>query len=88
MNEQAVEFPFPELKPLWFKAVAEGLWFHSQYQDLWWSPEDIAKDWAKGAFRWSYVNWELRDPKERLAELTSRRDAAQKALEEFRSKLF
>lgn len=57
------------LRPLFAKAEQHGLWFYSPYQSLWFSPAALHEAQAKGRFRWGAVNWELRDPLERVREL-------------------
>lgn len=62
-----------DLDPLFKKAEAQGLWFYSHYQQLWFSPAKLRAEQAGGSFRWGSANWTLRDPMERVREL--RRDA-------------
>ena len=50
------------LEPLLLKAEREGLWLHCDYQDLWFSPEQLRQEHAKGSFLWGPVNWELLEP--------------------------
>lgn len=57
-----------QLEPLFARARAEGLWFYSAYQDLWFSPDELAAVQAAGRFRWGAVNWQLRKPDEYLAD--------------------
>lgn len=64
------------LAPLFDKARAEGLWFWSSYQDMWFSPDELAKLQAQGSFVWGVANWKLRDPHEYLAEANERVQAA------------
>lgn len=47
------------MKPLFAKAEAEGLWFQSNYQGIWFSPKDLRQQQASGKFRWGPVNWQL-----------------------------
>lgn len=58
------------------KAERNTLWLWCRYQDLWFSPAQLREANAQGRFRWGPVNWELRDPKERLAEADRRAKAA------------
>lgn len=67
----------PEMQALFRQARAEGLWFYTSYQGLWFSPDQLADAQANRRFRWGAVNWQLRDPHERLEE--ARRDYAQAA---------
>lgn len=55
------------MKPMIAQARAEGKWLHCHYQDLWFSPDQLEAEHAKGNFRWGPVNWALRDPQERIA---------------------
>jgi hypothetical protein len=54
------------MQPLFEEARRTGLWFHCSYQDLWFSPDELRSEHAKGSFRWGPSNWTLRDPKEML----------------------
>ena len=69
------------------KARKEGKWIYCRYQDLWFSPDDLEKQNKCGRFLWGTINWEVKDPQERVKEL---RIAAIKALTEllqFKSRL-
>lgn len=76
-----------ELAPLMERARQQGLWFWCRYQDLWFSPREIAMHWHNGQFRWSAENWQLRDPQEHLAALKGKVTAAQRAVEEFEKRI-
>lgn len=52
------------LEPLFRQAEAEGLWFFSPYQQLWFSPKMLRARQAEGRFIWGACNWKLRDPME------------------------
>ncbi|MCP3683809.1 MAG: hypothetical protein GY861_14080 [bacterium] len=54
------------LSPLFLEAKEKGLWFHTNYQDLWFSPSELKNAQSKGSFIWGITNWELRDPKEQF----------------------
>lgn len=54
------------LRPLFEKARREGLWFYCNYQGLWFTPDELAAEQRRGSFIWGAVNWQLRDPKEKL----------------------
>ena len=75
------------LAPLIQQARDEGKWLWCHYQDLWFSPDELAKHNAAGRFAWGPVNWKLRDPHERLREAEARRDAAQREVENIRATL-
>lgn len=61
-----------ELEPLFEKAVKENLWFHCNYQDLWYSPAYLRQCHKEGRFIWGTVNWELLDPRKQLYNIESR----------------
>lgn len=67
---------FDELRKLTAQARAEGKWLWCHYQDIWFSPDQLDEQNAVGKFIWGPVNWQLRDPKERLAEAKARVDRA------------
>ena len=76
-----------DLAPLFERADAEVLWFFSPYQRLWFSPDELRRHHANGKFRWSAVNWQLRNPQERLDELGRAIDEAIEAKERFAARL-
>lgn len=57
------------LAPLFVRARREGLWFHCAYQDMWFSPDELAAEQAGGHFLWGAVNWTLRPPQDGLVRL-------------------
>lgn len=65
-------------------ARSKNLWLWCRYQDLWFSPDQLAAANAKGSFRWGVINWELREPAERLREAEERARAAQMEVERIR----
>lgn len=75
------------LAPLFAEARSKGLWFHGYYQDLWFSPDELAARHAQGRFIWGAANWELRDPGEKLKRLDADAKAAQRAHDEFAANL-
>lgn len=75
------------LMPLFHEARAKRLWFHTSYQDLWFSPDDLARANATGRFRWGPSSWTLRDPAERLLELDRKIAEAQKERDQFAARL-
>jgi len=64
------------LQPLFEEARREGKWFWCAYQDLWFTPDDLAAEHAKGSFIWGAANWRLRDPREKLAQEEAEAKAA------------
>ncbi len=58
------------------EAERQDLWLHCHYQDLWFSPSDLREANRDGRFRWGAMNFELRDPIEKLAKLKEKRRAA------------
>lgn len=65
MNNETQEI-LNGLNPMFEKADKEKLWFHSFYQDLWYSPQELREKHKEGRFLWGSVNWELRDPNDKL----------------------
>jgi hypothetical protein len=82
-----MKHPEPELVEMMAKARCENLWFHSVYQDMWFSPDELQAAWDKGQFRWGAVNWILRNPAERLAQLALSIEATKRDLDEFQRRL-
>lgn len=70
-----------EMKPLFEEARREGKWFWCRYQDLWFSPDQLAAEHANGRFIWGAVNWQLRDPIERQQEAQKRASKAQEEVD-------
>ncbi|TPG68639.1 hypothetical protein EEL31_08970 [Brevibacillus laterosporus] len=62
------------LQPLFDQAEKKGLWFYSSYHDIWLSPSKLRQEQENGNFLWGAVNWQLRDPLERVVELKFRRN--------------
>ena len=69
------------------KAKAEGLWFHSSYQDLWFSPKELEGQQLAGKFRWGPENWTLENPNVHLEELKRDAKRAQNAVIEFQNRM-
>ena len=61
------------MAPLFKEAEEKGLWFYTSYQALWFSPSELKAEHAKGSFKWGPDNWKLRDPKEMIKAIDSRR---------------
>ena len=76
-----------EMKKMFDKARAEGLWFFTSYQQLWFSPDDLEKEQKNGHFRWGPTNWQLRSPDERIAQLEQNVRRSDRELKEFKEKL-
>lgn len=72
---------------LFVRAESEGLWFFSPYQHLWFSTTQLKRHRANGRYRWGAVNWELRDPNERLAMAEANLSIAQSALDNVKASL-
>jgi hypothetical protein len=51
-----------ELVELIFKADREGKLLRSRYQQLVFTPMELAQNICQGRFVWGVVNWELIDP--------------------------
>jgi hypothetical protein len=69
-----------ELRDLIERARTEGKWLWCSYQDLWFSPNQLAEAHREGRFMWGVVNWKLRDPQERVQKAAA---ALRRAEEEF-----
>jgi hypothetical protein len=57
------------LEPLFKEAEEKKLWFHCNYQDMWFSPKELRAAHAEGRLIWGPVNWRLRDPYARLWQI-------------------
>jgi hypothetical protein len=57
------------LQPLFAEARTKKLWFYCKYHSLWFSPAELQAEHDNEKFIWGTVNWELRDPNERITEL-------------------
>lgn len=57
------------LQELYEEAKAKNLWFRSNYQGIWFSPDELKAENQCGNFRWGPVNWELRDPRDLLKDI-------------------
>lgn len=66
------------------QAEKEGKWLYCPYQSMWFSPQQLREENAKGYFLWGPVNWRLRDPKEKVAALEREVDLAIRTLEQFK----
>lgn len=75
------------LAPLFDDARQRGLWFHCSYQDLWFSPDELAAEHANGRFVWGTVSWKLRPPQEHLDALKKAATDAEIAIERFRKRM-
>ena len=75
------------MAPLFREALAKKLWFFTSYQQIWFSPEELAAQHAQGKFLWGAVNWQLRDPVEALNDLDRKIADAQDARKRFVARL-
>jgi len=75
------------LKRLTDQARKDGLWLYTDYQGLWFSPDQLDAANDEGRFLWGPVNWELRDPAEKLAALDRAVTAAEKERDNFKGLL-
>lgn len=69
------------------EARASGKWLWCHYQNLWFSPDDLATQNANSKFLWGPVNWRLRDPAEHVAELAREAANAQDTLNRFKTRI-
>lgn len=75
------------LAPMFAEAKKNGLWFHCNYQDLWFSPEELKEYQADGKFRWGAVNWKLLNPSVQLEYLDQKIRNAIKERESFKKRM-
>ncbi len=73
----------PGMQEMFEEADAHGVWFHCVYQNLWFSPDELAAHQRAGSMRWGIANFKLRDPMFRLEQLQNEVLAAQRLLEKF-----
>lgn len=74
----------PGMEPLFKEAREKGLWFYSQYQGLWFSPDQLEELLVhQKRFRWGPVNWMLRDPQEAIDELKRQVCALENQISDF-----
>jgi hypothetical protein len=75
------------LEPMFKEARERGFWFYTSYHDLWFSPDELEQAQSEGRFMWGAVNWQLRNPYERLNELDARTRNAQQARDDFMQRI-
>ena len=75
------------LKPMFARAEKDGLWFFSGYQQLWFSPSELKAEQSQGNFMWGAVNWQLRNPQERLQQLEHEIKDKQNEIVQFKKRL-
>ncbi|MFB3133792.1 MAG: hypothetical protein ACE10K_14840 [Rhodothermales bacterium] len=73
----------PEMVEMFEEADAHSVWFHAVYQNIWFTPDELAAHQRAGTFRWGIANFKLRDPRSRLEQLQNEVLAAQRLLEKF-----
>jgi hypothetical protein len=59
----------PQMLALFDQARLKRLWFYTNYQQIWFTPEELRTYQMEGRFRWGPPNWRLRDPQEYLDEV-------------------
>ena len=84
MKDQGIYEP---LRWMFEEARLNGLWFFSSYQRLWFSPDELEEANQKGRFRWGPVNWVLRNPRERIAELVEEHEGTHRELDSIRQRV-
>lgn len=68
-------------------ARQQDLWLHCNYQDLWFSPDELEEQNIKGKFLWSVENWTLQDPHVKLERLMENIQDAKKTYNDFRARM-
>lgn len=87
MAENKTKLILDTLEPLFKEAEQENLWFYSNYQDMWFSPEELRKQHANGKFVWGATNWTLRSPYEKLEQLENLKANIDKNIQEFKARV-
>lgn len=75
------------LAPLFKEAREKKLWFFTDYQQIWFSPDELAAQHKAGKFLWGAVNWQLRNPVEALQALDLKIADAQEERDRFAARL-
>lgn len=75
------------LEPLFEKAEKEGLYFVSNYQQIWFSPKELKEKHDNNSFLWGAVNWQLRDPSEETERLKEAVEYAKEQLINWETRL-
>ncbi len=65
---------------LFTQARRDGMWLYSAYQNLWFTPDELELEQAKGGFRWGPINWQLRLPEQYIEYATRKLNEAQRFL--------
>lgn len=67
-----------EMRALIAKARAEKKWIYSNTMagEYWWSPDWLEEENTNGRFLWGAINFELRDPQDRVKQAQKRLDEA------------
>ena len=50
-------------------AESKSLWLYTSYKSMWFSPNELRQEIAKGQYLWAY-GWTCRDPNEYLIAIT------------------
>lgn len=75
------------LQPLFKRADRDGLWFYTDYQQLWFSPNELRKCHKEGRFVWGAENWNLRNPQERLNQIENEQRTLNQEKNEFLARM-
>jgi len=81
------EYILKGLEPLFKRAKEENLWFHCNYQDLWFSPMELREEHKNGKFIWGFENWQLLDPKSQIKSMVRRIVNTKKEIEQFKKRI-
>lgn len=76
-----------DLKPLYNEAEEKNLWFYSNYQDMWISPNELRQKQSEDRFLWGAVNWELRDPHEKVEDMEDHIKYLRKSIVDFKDRI-
>lgn len=75
------------LEPLFETAKRKKLWFHCNYQDLWFSPQELRENHAEGRFIWGPQNWTLRNPQELINQIKTEIKGNEVRLEQLQKRI-
>ena len=75
------------MQPLLRQARDEGKWLYTNYQCLWFSPDELEAEHGEGRFLWGPENWALRNPEQRITEFEHEIERAKTNLATFKQRV-
>jgi len=76
-----------KMEELFAEARQKDLWFYTDYENQWFSPDELEQLQREGRFRWGAENWCLANPLVRLEELDKNIELAVKWRDDFKVRL-